>query len=392
MSLASAEAAEARRKAAATLGYYNLKLGPTAWNFDAGTAVIYNDNINYASQNPEGDVVFRPELETHVLWPVSAVNSLTLTLGAGYSAYVRHSELDRLFLVPGSETSFDIYSGDFWINLHDRFSITDNAFQDPTYAGTGDYQRLENTVGVAATWDLNKIILKAGYDHLNYSALSGPSLRVRDEQSELLTMSGSYALRPEVRLGLELSGGLTSYSYWDTTTSTTMTLQGDGRQWSAGPFAEVRLSENMRFRLGVGYTAFEPESKNSLGGRVDGPYGRVALAHRVNKYLDYALSGGREITFNSYSGIVDLYQLEWQANWHILRKVTVGTSFSYQHGNEAAYGVETFDWFSPRISLSRPLTRKLTADFGYRYFQRGSTLAANRYTANVVSLNLTYQF
>jgi hypothetical protein len=233
MSVASAEAAEARRKAAATLGYYNLKLGPTAWNFQAGTAIIYSDNINYASQSAEADVVFRPQIETHVLWPVSTVNSLTLTLGAGYSAYVRHSELDRFFLVPGSETSFDIYSGDFWINLHDRFSITDNAFQDPTYAGTGDYQRLENTLGVAATWDLNKIILKAGYDHLNYSALSGRYLRVRDEQSELLTMSGSYALRPEMRLGLELSGGLTAYS-WETNTPTTMTLHGDGRQWSAG--------------------------------------------------------------------------------------------------------------------------------------------------------------
>jgi hypothetical protein len=294
-----------------------------------------------------------------------------------------------LFLVPGSETSFDIYSGRFWINLHDRFSITDNAFQDPTYAGTGDYQRLENTVGVAATWDLNKIILKAGYDHLNYSALSGRYLVVRDEQSELLTMSGSYALRPELRMGLELSGGLTSYS-WERT----MMLHGDGRQWSAGPFAEVQLSENMRFRLGVGYTAFQPESKDSLGGRIDGPYGRVALAHRVNKYLDYALSGGREITFNSYSGVVDVYALGWQANWHILRQVTLGTSFTYQHGSEAAYatrGVETFDWFSPRMTLSRPLTRKLIADFGYRYFWRGSTLGLN-YTANVVSLNLTYQF
>ena len=36
MSLAGAQAAEARRKAAATVDYYNLKLGPTAWRFGTG--------------------------------------------------------------------------------------------------------------------------------------------------------------------------------------------------------------------------------------------------------------------------------------------------------------------------------------------------------------------
>ena len=39
MSFASSYAAEARREAAATLGYYNVKLGPTAWRFGAGLGV-----------------------------------------------------------------------------------------------------------------------------------------------------------------------------------------------------------------------------------------------------------------------------------------------------------------------------------------------------------------
>ena len=39
MSIASAEAAEARHKTASTIGYYDLKLGPTAWNFGTGLEV-----------------------------------------------------------------------------------------------------------------------------------------------------------------------------------------------------------------------------------------------------------------------------------------------------------------------------------------------------------------
>ncbi len=156
MSVASAQAAEARKKAASTLDYYNLKLGPTKWNFEADETTIFTDNVSFSRTGAEADLVFRPEFLTHFLWPVSTFNNLTLSLGAGYSAYVRRSDLDRFFLAPGTETSFDIYSGDFWINLHDRFAITDNAFQDATYAGTGDYQRLENTAGVAVTWDMKQ--------------------------------------------------------------------------------------------------------------------------------------------------------------------------------------------------------------------------------------------
>ncbi len=90
MSIASAQAAEARRRAATTIGYYNLKLGPTAWNFGAGLGVEYNSNVNYTETNPEGDFIFRPQINTRMLWPVSEQNSINLALGGGYSAYVKN--------------------------------------------------------------------------------------------------------------------------------------------------------------------------------------------------------------------------------------------------------------------------------------------------------------
>src|SRR4029077_17433808 len=91
----------------------------------------------------------------------------------GYSAYIIHPELSRFYITPGSELSFDIYSGDFWINFHDRFSISENSYQDPTVTGNGDYSQLQNALGVAATWDLNKVLVRGGYDHVNYQTISG---------------------------------------------------------------------------------------------------------------------------------------------------------------------------------------------------------------------------
>src|SRR6266478_7869484 len=61
MSIASAEAAEARRKAETSIGYYNLKLGPTGWKFGSGLTIDYNDNVDNRSQNTDGDFIFRPQ-------------------------------------------------------------------------------------------------------------------------------------------------------------------------------------------------------------------------------------------------------------------------------------------------------------------------------------------
>src|SRR5438309_955973 len=63
MSLASAEAAQARRKAASTIGYYNLQVGPTAWRFGAGLGLEYNDNVTLRQGNAESDFIFSPQMK-----------------------------------------------------------------------------------------------------------------------------------------------------------------------------------------------------------------------------------------------------------------------------------------------------------------------------------------
>jgi hypothetical protein len=148
----------------------------------------------------------------------------------------------------------------------------------------------------------------------------------------------------------------------------------------------------MAFRLGVGYTVFDPQSKLSIGSRQEGPYARVGFAHRINQYFDYTLSGGRDISFNPFGGISEAYLASWQGNWHIVRKVILTTSFVYAHGNQAAYGRETYDWLGPQLLAKRPITRKLTAQLGYRFYWRGSTVPQNQYTADLASLNLEYKF
>ena len=72
--------------------------------------------------------------------------------------------------------------------------------------------------------------------------------------------------------------------------------------------------------------------------------------------------------------------------------MTLGTSFSYEHGTDLYSGSETYDQYGPGISLSRPITTKLTSSLGYQVYWRDSNLAGRNYTVQVVSLNLNYTF
>jgi hypothetical protein len=398
MSLASEEAAQARNQAAMTPGYYNLMLGPTSWRFGANLQVDYNSDVIYR-EPAVGDFIFSPEIDARMLWPLTLQNSLNLTLGAGYSFYASQSQLDHFFITPNSELSFDIYTGDFWINLHDRFSINENTYQDPTLAGVGNYSRLDNSLGVSATWDLNKVIVRSGYDHVNYITLTGGQNQP-DGQSELFTGSAGYQFKPELQLGVELGGGLVSYSSAGAVSSLSSYL--DATQGNAGAYGDAQVGEYAHFRGSVGYTFFTPQpvgGGGSLANQVNqansagsGIYAQLEFKHRLNQYVDYVLSGGRNISFTFYGGAYDLYQAQLAANWHLFQKADLNTTLIYNHGTQIAGASETFDQSGVSIGLSRPITRHLDGKVGYQLYIRTSNLPDRSYTANILSLSLTYTF
>jgi len=75
-----------------------------------------------------------------------------------------------------------------------------------------------------------------------------------------------------------------------------------------------------------------------------------------------------------------------------VRKVTLNTSFSFEHGTEL-YGVtETYDQYGPGINLSRSITDKLSGSLGYQLYWRESDLPGRDYTVSIVSVDLSYTF
>jgi hypothetical protein len=355
----------------------------------AALALQASDNIQLEPTHPKSDLVIRPELHAMMICPVSDNNVLNLNLQSGYSAYLEHPEFNRFYIGPESELDFQIYAGDFHINLHDRCSLLENNYEDPTVVGSADYTRLENALGARVLWDLNKALLTLGYEHINYISFNSPaSAAFPDANSEVLSSSAGYRLKPGLLVGLETGATLFRYA------SSANSQFTDALQCTIGPFVDVQLTEYVTCRAGAGYSAYSTLGENNAALLADdyGLYAHIDLVHQLNRFVDYALSGGKNITFALYGGTVDLSYARLRANWHLVRKFAIATSLSYEHGTVVTPGGETFDRFGPAISLDRLLTPRMTAGLEYQFYERDSNLPGRSYTNNIFIARLVYDF
>jgi len=382
LSLAGQTAAENRRKSAWAPEEPTLLLGATKWKISTGLDLEVNDNISFSTSHSAADVIVRPQVRTQMAWAVSENNALNVALDAGYSAYVTHSDFNRFFIGPASEFAFDVYAGDFWIRLHDRLAVTENAYEDPTVIGSANYAQLQNATGLGGTWDLNKVQVSLAYDHTVYDGLSGAN-GFPGGDSDIFATSAAYQLNGATRIGMEIGGGFISYDG-------TGTSSGRAADWNAGAFVETQVTEYIRLRASAGYTVYAPED-NSAADEFTGVYGQIGWHHRVNRHLEYHLTTGRSVNFGYYEGTIDLYNAIFEARWHFFQKLSVATGLVYEHGKQILTGQERFERFGPRLSLERPITEKLWAVLRYQFYHRESNQAGGDYDVNIVTASVTYR-
>jgi hypothetical protein len=381
-------AAAAQQQAESSIGYYNLLWGPVAWRFSSGLAVDYNDNVR-DEQNAQGDFIFVPNVNAQMHWPVTQVNDLNLSVAAGYSDYLQHQDLNHFYVNP-SGISFNIYAGDFVINLHDRISVTENAYQNQSVNGNTAYASLQNTAGANALWDLNKALVTFGYDHGNYLALDS-SQQMPDAASENFFLNGGVRPVPEILAGLETGLGLVHYSRSGTANSVDTP---DATQWNVGAFCTATISDYMDARLDAGYTMFTPDTTptNYSSAAVSGFYLQFLITHRVNQFFNYSLSAGRSIDLQYTGQPYDRYTARWQPNWSFLRKYTISTPLWWEHGTEVYYQTASYDQYGAGIDIRRQLTQKLSSGISYQFVKETSGQPGLNYTDNIVSLSFTYRF
>lgn len=381
-SLAGEAAAAAKRTAANTAGYYNIKLGDLRIRLNSSATTEATDNVNLSDRNQQSDVILRPQAGGTFFYPVTERNALNLTVGAGYSFYLNRSDLNRYFITPGSEFSFDLFVGDCLLNLHDRFSVSQEATQNPAAPGGNNIGTFNNSTGISAQWDLHDLILSAGYDYaLARSTTAG--FDQQDSTTHAVHASSGFRLNSFSVLSLDLGTSVIERK-----------IQNGGRQYNAGLSYRSQLTEYLSVRAATGYNLTQLDAPPLAGGQrnLDAFYGSLGVQHRVNRIVSYSLEAGRDIQIGFSSDVLDLYFARLQASWNLIRKISLSTQLSYEWGQETGGAGDKLTRYGGGLGLGRALTEKLGASLSYNFLNRISDTPGRDYWENRVTLSLTYAF
>jgi len=233
---------------------YNLRYGQMRFKTSSTLAVSYTDNVFYSHEQRD-DFLVNPQVTLDALWPVTELNALRLSLGLGYEWYAKNSQLnaDAPLVNPGTELVFNIFVGDFRIQLHERFLYQESLFFNDlsgererfyNFNDVGTFSRLDNDVGFTVDWDLNKVVLSARYSHENFVSTTD-AFEYLNRASEWFNASASFALGDKAKTGLEVQASFHDYE--------TETVLGDNWRGRVGPFVEVNPQEKISVRAGGGY-------------------------------------------------------------------------------------------------------------------------------------------
>jgi hypothetical protein len=418
-SLAGEAAAEARRQSIDKIPY-NLQVGPIKFRFSATMGIEYNDNINLAEDasftfttftgrpitittEPQSDVILRPQVNVNALWPITQLNTLRLDLGLGYAFYLDHSNnnTNAVLLSPGSQIAFDIFVGDFRINLHDRFSIQQDPISEAQLSNVSDYGRFENSAGVSVLWDLNQAVATLGYDHYTFIALND-DFEYLDRNADIF--SGSIGFTPNSTMTVGVEGSATN-TYYD------LGIMNDSLAYSAGLFLETQVTTNIRVRVAGGYQWIDFDNNGLVNDtqNVNDYYANLILSHRVNAAFSHNIALGHENTIGVNSNYVTLNYARHTATWNILLHTLLTTELFYEDAADSGgagsallpglgaplfnpFVAENFHRYGGAVSLGYQLTPHVTLGFRYQYTQKDSDLPLRDYRQNRVALDGTYSF
>lgn len=386
-SLAGERMAEQRRQQLENQPY-NLRLGDFKMLATLSQGFEYNDRVNYTSLNPQSDFILHPLLSLNSIVPVGELNRLNLSLGVGYDKYIDHSEYDSLVITPGSALSFDVYIKDLRINFHENVSYKNDPGQEASLAGVGKYGGLNNTLGTLVTWDMEDVVLSAGYDFTKF--ISATDLySYQDRDSHLILTRAGLKVHPTATVGLEASGGPTYYATprLNDNFSTSIGAYAD---WNPTPYIHIQP------RAGYSYYTFE---ENVVRGKMPsegGSYFGLNFNHRINRIVSYTIDGGRETRLGVGANLLNEYHVSGNVALRIIEKLSLSCGLRYISGNEVGSlrigNNQAYDMTTASFGAGYQLLEKLSVRLSYSHVIRTSNYQYGDYEQNRVLLNLTYRF
>jgi hypothetical protein len=403
-----------------------VRIGPLQEELIVSTGIEFTDNSDLTNSNKISRVRFYEALDLNTTWVLSRLNELKFNFGGKVSEdfYGNGKSHINVGISPDSLVQLQFAISDFRVRLYDHFSYIQDPTFDPTVTKTTYLNSLTNTVGTVVDADFNLAILSlsADYSYNNQSGTNsqGQSTGSTSGTRNSLRVGSSVAFRlwPTVLYGLEdsltrstgSSGGTGSGS----TSGSSNSGGGNVNSLNVGPFMRGKLSRLTDFDLSVGATLVD--AKPSIA---PGYYFSAVIRHQFNRNLQLILSGSHDLIFTTGTDLTEETVLRAATQFNLTRFITftaapsvtfgdtktgsvtgtaqtasvtgtaqagsiTGTSPGSIQGNFKLYGIEASLGWKPRRHLSTALT--------YDFTRRDTGTAANNYSQNTISFQVSYTF
>lgn len=422
------------------------KVGDVYLTMAAGLRVEYNDNVNTSPNDPIGDFIITPEVRFRFYWPYAERNSLDFNLGLKYDYYLQRSDLNEpnFSIDPGTILQFRMFVGDFMFTLYDLPSIQNTPPPDLGVVNVVNFSQLQNTIGLAVTWDLNKLLLNARVERSDSVSLNN-EFTSENSTTYNFALEAAYMIAPALQVGARGSVSQTSYQE---------NVMNDFRKYEFGLFAEGRLTNYTTFSFEAGlqrYEYFDTGTQSSTGPVVEaqptpvptpaptpdpvtgvvpppapapapvavapsspvvvdqggdvtnveatagggdffGPYFRFSLFNRLNRYYDHSLIVALDTQSSAISNFTQVFNVSYQFSWRIHNHVTVFGMLGAEYGKYSGNDTGSYINLEAALAIQYQLFRDMFLRLEYRFFNKIGYEEIEGYRQNRISFYVEYQF
>jgi len=390
----------------------NIRLGQVDISFDAGFSTRFDSNVNTSNDNPVADFIFQPSFDIDLRWAVTAFNELSFNIGLQYEKYLRSVDRDRsgLNLAPDTELAWRVFVGDFLFTVYERPTTTQDGGEDSGLTNVGSFRLFENNAGIIGLWDLNDVLLSAGFDRGDVFSLND-NFTEQDRYVHALFTSAALRLTATDLAGVRAVVSQTRYRE---------DIQNDFDYYEFGLFVESTLSPYTSVRLAGGIQHFEflptgtPITEQEFlaqqeaasatgdeitnvsgtlgGGNFTGPFFLFELSNRLNRYMTHGVSFGVEASASSFSNFRETYFVDYSLNWQWNQRTNFNFGILLEHVNVSGGAQSDFDQFQLRLGLSRRLSESLSLSLDYLGQVQAAETSVQSYTRSVFEIGLNYRF
>ena len=363
------------------------KIGAIDYFTTVSYGVEWRDNVLSSETAPQSDFIHRPRVDLHAVWNATRTSRLNFGFGAGYTKYTRLRGQDRFNIAPNSELAWDVPAKDFLFTFYDRFSYTEEVTSQGAITGVAAFPRMDNTVGLRVTWNPSRWVVQTGYGHQNFLS-SSALFSYLNRSTENFFQRVAYKLAPQTLVGLEATESITAH---------TQPIQNDNSSLSTGPYVSWQLTRALALNLRGGYVRYAFDSLPGQG-PVEGfssYYFGAEVEHDLTDTVRQSLSADRRVQQGQNRGgqYIQTTEVRYDVTWRFNRHGRLIGDAIFEDGLEPQLGrVEEYIRWGGGIGLNYELVKHFAPTLRYAYTQRDSNLTGRSYTANTVSLSLTYRF